>query len=242
MRIGDRITAVGLHQVVAEPEPAAMPPLGVVHAFAAPRLDHAGQHIGEFRTADARLGEYLGVVTTDMLHHAQRLSGLDVYQFMPCPGGDLLAEMENDVRGMRQARRLAELAPRGFKQVFPGFFFGLGELVPRGQYLRIDTERSDARGHEILIARLGHQRELPRHDRHDGFQRHDIRMVADTRTRRMHGIVQQILAQVVVQHVYEQFFAAREKILPDTSAAVIIVIFGDLFLVFFPACPLHHDQ
>jgi hypothetical protein len=58
----------------------------------------------------------------------------------------------------------------------------------------------------------------------------------------MHGIVQQILAQVVVQHVYEQFFAAREKILPDTAAAVIIVIFGDLFLVFFPACPLHHDQ
>ena len=70
MRIGDRVAAVGLHQVVAEPETAAVAPLGVIDALAAPRLDHAGQHVGELRAADARLGEDLGIVAADVLHHA----------------------------------------------------------------------------------------------------------------------------------------------------------------------------
>ena len=181
-------------------------------------------------------------MAADVLDDLQRFARRGVDEPFFGPRGDLFAEMEHDIRRVGQARGLLELAPGRLPEILARLLLRLGELVPRGQYLRIDTERSDARGHEILIARLGHQRELPRHDRHDGFQRHDIRMVADTRTRRMHGIVQQILAQIVVQHVYEQFFAAREKILPDTAAAVIIVIFGDLFLVFFPACPLHHDQ
>ena len=232
VRVGDRIAAVGLHEVVAEPESAAMAAFGIVDALAAPRLDHAGQHIGEFRSSDPGFRKYLGVMAADVLDDLQRFARR----------GDLFAEMEHDIRRVGQARGLLELAPGRLPEILARLLLRLGELVPRGQNLRVNAERGDARGHEVLIPRLAHQRELPRHDGHNRLQRHDVRMVADPRARRVLGVVREVLAQVVAQHVDKQLLAAREEILPDAAARVIIVVVGDLLLVVLPTLSLHRHR
>ena len=239
VRIGDRIAAVGLHEVVAETESTAVPAFGIVDYIAAPRLDHAGQYIRKFRPSDTGFRKYLGIVAADVLDDFQRFARRGVDEPFPGLCGDLLPEMEHDVRGVGQARGLLELTPGRLPEVLAGLLLRLGELVPCGQNLRIDAERGDARSHEVLIPRLAHQRELPRHDGHDRLQRHDVRMVADTRARRVLGVVREVLAQVVAQHVDKQLFAARKEILPDAAARVIIVVVGDLLLIVLPTLSLH---
>ena len=216
-----------------------MAAFGIVDALATPRLDHAGQHIGELRSSDPGFRKYLGVVAADMLHDFQRFARDGIHQPFFGTRGNLLAEMEHDVRRMGQARGLLKLAFCGLIEVLAGLLLGLGELVPRGQNLRIDAERGDARRHEVLIPRLGHQRELPRHDGHNRLQRHDVRMVADARARGVQRIVRKVLAQVVAQHVDKQLFAPGEEILPDTAACVIIVVVGNLLLVVLPTLSFH---
>ena len=175
-----------------------------------------------------------------MLHDLQRFArlGIDQPVFGPC--GDLLAEVEDDVRRVGQTRRLFEFAPRGLVKVLAGLRLGLRELVPCGQNLRVDAERSDARRNEVFIPGFGHQRELPRHDRHDRFERHDVRVVADARAGRVQRIVRQVLAQIVAQHVDEQLLAAGKEILADTAAGVIVVVVGNLLLVILPTLSFYH--
>ena len=153
--------------------------------------------------------------------------------------GDLVAEVEHDVRRVGQTGGLAEFAARGLQQILARLLFRFGKLLPRGQHLGVDAERGDARGHEVLVARFGHQGELTRHDGHDRFERHDVRVVADARARRVLGVVQQVAAEVVLQDVDERLFAAREKVLADAAARVVVAVVGYLFLVFFPAVAFH---
>ena len=235
VRIGNRVAAVGLHQIVAEAEAAAVAPLGIVDALAAPRLDHAGQHVGELRAADARLGENLGIVAADVLDHAQRFARHGIDQTAVGAGGNLVAEVEDDVRGVGQALRLAEFAAGRLVEVFARTLLGFGELVPGGEHLGIDAEGGDARRDEVLVARLGHQGELPRHHRHDGLQRHDVRMVADARARGVQRVVEHVAPQVVVQDVEEGLFASREKVLPDAAAGIVVAVVRNLLLVLVPA-------
>lgn len=103
-----------------------MAPLGIIDALAAPRIDHTGEHIRKFRTADTRLGENLGVVAADMFDHPQRLSGGSIDQPVFRLAGDLLAQVENDVRSVGQAFRLAELAAGSLIKVFARLFLLLG--------------------------------------------------------------------------------------------------------------------
>ena len=174
-----------------------------------------------------------------MFDHPQRLSGGSIDQPVFRLAGDLLAQVENDVRSVGQAFRLAELAAGSLIKVFARLFLLLGKLLPGSQYLGIDAERSDARRDEILIPRIGHQRELPGHDRHDRIQRHDVRMVADARTRGVQRIVEDIASQILLQHVQKRLLAARKKVLTDAAAHIVIFIVGDLLLVIAPARPFH---
>ena len=177
-----------------------------------------------------------------MLHDFQRFARDGVHQPFFGPRGDLLAEMEHNVRRVGQARGLPELAFGGFPKVLAGLLLRLGELVPRSQNLRVHAEGGDARSHEILVPRFVHQRELPRHDGHNGLQRHDVRVIPDARARRVFGVVQQVFPQVVVQHVDKELLASGEEILPDAAARIVIAVVGDLLLIVLPTLSFHRHR
>ena len=169
-----------------------------------------------------------------MLHHAQRLAREHIHQPVPGACGDGLAVMEDDVRRVRQILGLDQRAARGLVERLARPLLGLGKLLPRGQYLGVDAERSDARRDEVLVARLAHQRELPRHDGHDRLQRHDIGVIADARAGGVERIVEAVATQIVVHDIQKSLLAAREKVLPDAAAHVVIAVVGDLLLVVLP--------
>ena len=133
----------------------------------------------------------------------------------------------------RAARRLVERFARPL--------LGFGKLLPRSQYFGVDAERGDARRDEILVPRFAHQRELPRHDRHDRLQRHDVGMIADARAGGVDRIVEAVAPQIVLHNVQKSLLAAREKILPDAAAHVVIPVVGDLLLILLPAS-IHLDS
>ena len=199
--VGDRIAAVGHHQVIAESESAAVPPLRIVDHFAAPRLNHSGQHVREFRSADTDLRENFRIVAADVFDAAQRFSGFDVDQFVFGFRGDLFAVVENHVGRVRQVFRLFEFAAGSFIKVVAGLLFQFREVVPHFERFGIDAERRDARRDEILVPRFGHQRELPRHDRHDRFERHDVGMVADAGAGGVTRVFVDVPTQVVAQDI-----------------------------------------
>ena len=234
-RVGYRVSPIGHDQVVAEAEAAAMPPLRIVDHFAAPRLDHAGQHVGELRSADAGFRKNLRVVTADVLDSAQRPARLGVDQPVFRLRGDLFAVVEDHVGGVRQILRLAELAAGRLVKVFAGFLFLLGKVVPQLERLAVDAERGDARRGEVFVSGFGHQRELARHDRHDRLERHDVGMIADPSARGVLRVFVYVAPEVVAQDVQECRLGSGEEVLPDATASVEIVVVGDILLIFFPS-------
>jgi len=115
----------------------------------------------------------------------------------------------------------------------------LGKLLPRFENLRVDTEGGDARYGEVFVPRLGRQCELPRHDGHDGFERHDIGMIADTRTRSMHRVIEQVASQLLAQYSDERLLGTGKEILPDATAQIIVAVVRHLLLVLLPTVPFH---
>ena len=77
-----------------------MATLGVVYNIASPSLYHARQDVWKLRASDARLGEYLGVVTAYVLNNLEWLTRAHVYEAVLRLAGYGLTLIENDVGGM----------------------------------------------------------------------------------------------------------------------------------------------
>ena len=108
------VATVGLHEILPEPEAAAVATFGIVNNLAAPTLDHTCQHVGVLRAAHAFVREHLRVVATYMLHDSERLARLAVDEQVLGFLTNLLAPMENQVAGVSDILGFVELALAGF--------------------------------------------------------------------------------------------------------------------------------
>ena len=216
-----------------------MPPLRIIDHLTAPGLDHACQHIGKLHPADALLGEDLGVMAADMLHAAQRFARTVIDEQMLGPLTNGVAVVEDDVRRVGEVPGFVELAARRLVEVFADTLLHLGKLAPGLQHLGVDAERGDARHGRILVTGLLHEGKLPRHNGHDRIVQHDVGVVSDARTRGVGRVVVQVASQLLAQNPHEGPFRSGEKVLPDAAAQIVVVVVGNLFLIFLPGIAFH---
>ena len=164
--VGDTVSAVGLDQILAEAEAAAMPALRIVDDLASPGVHHAAEDARVLGASDTLVREHLGIVAADMLHYPQRFAGHVVYEIVLGLGSDFVAELVYKVTGVSQVFRFVELPPAGLPEILADACFEFRELAPGLEDLGVVAERGDAGSHEVLVSRFLHQGELPGDDGH----------------------------------------------------------------------------
>ena len=200
----------------------------------APGFGHAAEHAGVFGAAHALVGEHLRIVAADVLHDAERLARSAVHQLEAGALGDLAAQLVHQVAGVRDVFGGLEFSAAGLPEVLADLRLQLGELPPGLQDLGVVAEGGDAGGHEVLVARLGHQRELARHDGHRRLLRDGVAMIGDARAGGVVlGFVDVATEQVAADRE-EIFLGSREEILPDAAPDIEPVVVRNLFLVVRP--------
>ena len=100
-----------------------MTSFGVVDHFAAPGLNHAGQHVGELSVAHTVVGEYLGIMASDVLYYAQRLSSEAVDELVLHLRLKVETELIDDVAGMDDVVWHFEFALAGVPQILASLLF-----------------------------------------------------------------------------------------------------------------------
>src|SRR5574344_1059992 len=237
--VGNGVASIFAHQILPKAKAAAVTALGIVHHFAAPSLNHAGQHIGKFGFADALSGKNLCIVAPNVLHHAQRTSRETVHQTVAHALFELETKLVDDVARVHNVARHLKLSLGGLPQVLPRLLFESGVVLPLGHHLGENAKRGDARRHIVLVAGLGHQREEPRHDGHRGVEGHHVAVVAYARAGVLVGVVADVLAQLLAQHLEKSRLRAGKKGLTDATPLIEIAVVGNLFLIFVPKTFLH---
>ena len=232
VRLG--IAPVGLHEILAEAEAAAVTALGVVDHLAAPGLDHADQDMRILGATEALRRKHLRIMAPDVLDHLQGLARLDVDQRELHLLGDVESELIDEVAGMGEILRLGELLLARVPEVLADLGLQLGILMPGLQRLGVASKRGDAGADVVLVAALVHQRELARDDGHGRLLRYRVAVIGDAATGGMVGVLVEILAQLVSRDVKKRHLRTRPKRLTDATPHVEIMVVGDVFLVVRP--------
>ncbi len=173
-------------------------------------------------------------MAADVFHNAQGLACGARYQVVFRPLGNLAAQLVHQVAGVRNVFGFVELAPAGLPEVLADFRFQLRELPPGLQDLGVVAEGGDAGGHEVVVAGLGHQCELARHDGHGRLLRDGVAVIGDAGAG---GVVLgfiDVAAEQVAADLEEVFLAGRKEILPDAAPDIEPVVVRNLFLVVRP--------
>ena len=129
---------------------------------------------------------------------------------------------------------LLEFAAAGFPQVFADFRFQLRELPPGLEDLAVVAEGGDAGGYNVVVARLGHQGELARHDGHGRLLRDGVAVIGDAGAG---GVVlgfEDVTPEQVPADGEEILLAGREEILPDAAPDIEIMVVRYFLLVVRP--------